>query len=34
MLFEDPDRTSTEQYYNPTIEKVDMTIEGVPNQLV
>ena len=33
MLFEDPDRKSTEQYYNPRIEKVEMTIEGVPNQL-
>lgn len=33
MLFEDPDRTSTEDYYNPEITKVEMTIEGVPNQL-
>ena len=33
MLFEDPDRTSTEQYYNPKIEKVEMIIEGMPNQL-
>ena len=33
MLFEDPDRTSTETYYNPNITKVEMTIEGVPNQL-
>ena len=33
MLFEDPDRTSTESYYNPKIEKVEVTIEGVPNQL-
>ena len=33
MLFEDPERTSTETYYNPKIEKVEMTIEGVPNQL-
>ena len=33
MLFEDPDRTSIEQYYNPKIEKVEMIIEGVPNQL-
>ena len=31
MLFEDPNRTSTEEYYNPT--KVEVTIEGVPNQL-
>ena len=33
MLFEDPERTSTQTYYNPKIEKVEMTIEGVPNQL-
>ena len=33
MLFEDPDRTSTEDFVNPTITKVEMTIEGVPNQL-
>ena len=33
MLFEDPDRTNTETYYNPNITKVEMTIEGVPNQL-
>ena len=33
MLFEDPDRTSTETYYNPNITKVEMTIEGVPNPL-
>ena len=33
MLFEDPERTSTETYYNPQITKVEMTIEGVPNQL-
>ena len=33
MLFEDPDRTSTEYYYNPEITKVEITIEGVPNQL-
>ena len=33
MLFEDPNRTSTEEYYNPKITKVEMTIEGVPNQL-
>jgi hypothetical protein len=32
-LFEDPDRISTETYYNPKITKVEMTIEGVPNQL-
>jgi hypothetical protein len=30
VLFEDPERTSTETYYNPKIEKVEMTIEGVP----
>jgi hypothetical protein len=33
MLFEDPDRTNTETYFNPNITKVEMTIEGVPNQL-
>ena len=33
MLFEDPDRTDSESYYNPNIKKVEMTIEGVPNQL-
>lgn len=33
MLIEDPERTSTETYYNPNITKVEMTIEGVPNQL-
>ena len=33
MLFEDPDRTSTEDYYNPKITKVEVTIEDVPNQL-
>jgi len=33
LLFEDPERTSTETYYNPNITKVEMTIEGVPNQL-
>lgn len=33
MLFEDPERTSTESYYNPNITKVEMTVEGVPNQL-
>ena len=33
MLFEGPDRTNTERYYNPKIEKVEVTIEGVPNQL-
>jgi len=33
LLFEDPERTSTESYLNPKIEKVEMTIEGVPNQL-
>ena len=33
MLFEDLDRTSTEYYYNPEITKVEITIEGVPNQL-
>ena len=33
MLFEDPNRTSTEDYYNPKITKVEMTIEGVSNQL-
>ena len=33
MLFEDPDRTSTEDFVNPNITNVEMTIEGVPNQL-
>ena len=33
MLFEDPERTNTEVYYNPKITKVEITIEGVPNQL-
>ena len=33
MLFEDPNRTSTEDYYNPQISKVEVTIEGVLNQL-
>ena len=30
MLFEDPERTDTEDFYNPKITKVEMTIEGVP----
>ena len=33
MLSEEPDRTSTEDFYNPKITKVEMTIEGKPNQL-
>ena len=33
MLFEDPERTDNEDFYNPKITKVEMTIEGVPNQL-
>ena len=33
MLFEDHERTNTEDFYNPKITKVEMTIEGVPNQL-
>ena len=33
MLFEDPNRTSTDDYYNLKITKVEVTIEGVPNQL-
>ena len=33
MLFKDPNRTSTEDYYNPKITKVEVTIESVPNQL-
>lgn len=33
VLFEDPDRSSTEAYCNPKMTKVEMTIEGVPNQL-
>ena len=32
MLFEDPDRTSTGDFVNPKITKVEMTIEGVPSQ--
>ena len=36
MLFEDPAdafQRDTEAFYNPKIEKVEITIEGVPNQL-
>ena len=33
MLFEDPDRISTEDFVNPNIIKVEMTVECVPNQL-
>ena len=33
VLFEDPDRTSTEEFNNSKITNVEMTIEGVPNQL-
>ena len=36
MLFEDPAaayKRDTEAFYNPKITKVDVTIEGVPNQL-
>lgn len=33
VLFEDPDRSSIEEYCNPKMTKVEMTIEGVPNQL-
>ena len=33
LLFEDPDRTDTTEFINPKISKVEMTIEGVPNQL-
>ena len=33
MLFEEPTRDSSETFYNPKIEKVEITIEGVPNQL-
>jgi hypothetical protein len=33
MLLEDPNRTNTENYFNPNITKVEMTIEGIPNQL-
>ena len=29
MLFEKPDRTSTDDYYNPKITKEETTIEGV-----
>ena len=33
LLFEDPERTDTTEFLNPKITKVEMTIEGVPNQL-
>ena len=34
LLFEDPSRqTQNNSYYNPMIEKVEMTIEGAHNQL-
>ena len=33
MLFEDPDRTSTEDFVSPKVPKVEITIEGLPNQL-
>ena len=33
LLFEDPERTDTTEFINPKISKVEMTIEGVPNQL-
>ena len=33
MLFEDPDRTSTDEFFNPKITNVEMTIKGVPSQL-
>ena len=33
MLFEDPARKSTEDFYNPKNTKVKMTITGIPNQL-
>jgi len=36
MLFEDPEvgfARDTEAFYNPKITKVDVTVEGVPNQL-
>ena len=36
MLFEDPATPysrNTEKFYNPKITKVDITIEGIPNQL-
>ena len=33
MLFEDPDRISTDAFFNPNITKVEVTIEGIPNQL-
>ena len=33
MFFEDPERTSTDTYFNPNITKVEVTIEGIPNQL-
>ena len=33
MLFEDPSRISTEDFYNPKITKVEMTIKGIPIQL-
>ena len=33
MLFEEPDRTSTEDFYNHKVTKIEMTIEGISNQL-
>ena len=33
MLFKYLDRTKTEQYYNLKIVKLEMTIDGVSNQL-
>ena len=33
MIFVDPNRHRSETFYNPKIEKVEITIEGVPNQL-
>ena len=33
MLLEDTSRTSTAEFYNPKITKVELTIEGIPNQL-
>jgi hypothetical protein len=36
LLFEDPDspfQRNTEAFYNPKITKVEVTIEGIPNQL-
>ena len=33
MLFEDPNRTSTDEVKNPKLTKAEVTTEGVPSQL-